>query len=238
MMRSQLLILLMIPCKWWVISFCLQDFLIVFAFWHFYKDMVRCGSHWVYSILSFFKLLRYIRVFIRFGMFLATNSSDVFSTSPSGTPITCMLVCLMVSHHLWSSVCSSLFFSFNFSACVISLQVYSSSWGLLWAPWVSFPFYLLLCSYWCLSGKESACNAGDLGSIPGLGRAPGGEHGNPLQCSCLENPMDRGAYRATVHGLAKSRTWPSDRTHARCCPLDPCSLFILWSYNVSDILQD
>ena len=42
-------------------------------------------------------------------------------------------------------------------------------------------------------GKESACNAGDLGSIPGLGRSPGGGHGNPLQYSCLENPMDKGA---------------------------------------------
>ena len=41
-------------------------------------------------------------------------------------------------------------------------------------------------------GKESACNAGDLGSIPGLGRSPGRGHGNPLQYSCLENPMDRG----------------------------------------------
>ena len=47
-----------------------------------------------------------------------------------------------------------------------------------------------------LSGKESACNAGDMGSIPGLGRSPGGGHGNPLQCSCLENPMGRGAWRA------------------------------------------
>ena len=46
---------------------------------------------------------------------------------------------------------------------------------------------------WCLSGKESTCNAGDLGLIPGLGRSPGGGHGNPLQYSCLENPMDRGA---------------------------------------------
>ena len=42
-------------------------------------------------------------------------------------------------------------------------------------------------------GKESACNAGDLGSIPELGRSPGGGHSNPLQYSCLENPMDRGA---------------------------------------------
>ena len=44
------------------------------------------------------------------------------------------------------------------------------------------------------AGKESACNAGDLGSIPGLGRFPGGGHGNPFHCSCLENPMDRGAW--------------------------------------------
>ena len=55
-------------------------------------------------------------------------------------------------------------------------------------------------------GKESACNAGDLGSIPELGRSPGGGHGNTLQYSCLENPMDRGAWQATVQEVAKSRT--------------------------------
>ena len=56
-----------------------------------------------------------------------------------------------------------------------------------------------------LRGKESACNAGatgDMGWIPG--RSPGGGHGNPLQYSCLENPMDRGAWQVTVHGAAKS----------------------------------
>ena len=53
-------------------------------------------------------------------------------------------------------------------------------------------------------GKESAYNVGDLGSIPGLGRYPGSGHGNPLQYSCLENPMNRGAWRATVRGVAKS----------------------------------
>ena len=54
--------------------------------------------------------------------------------------------------------------------------------------------------------KESACNArhvGGAGSIPGLGKSPGGGHGNTLQYSCLENPVDRGAWRATVHGVAK-----------------------------------
>ena len=55
-------------------------------------------------------------------------------------------------------------------------------------------------------GKASAYNAGDLSSIPGLGRSPGEGNGNPLQYSCLENPVDRGAWWATVHGLAKS--WP------------------------------
>ena len=53
--------------------------------------------------------------------------------------------------------------------------------------------------------KESAGNEGDLGSIFGLGRCPGEGHGNPLQCSFLENPVDRGAWWATVHGVAKSR---------------------------------
>ena len=52
-------------------------------------------------------------------------------------------------------------------------------------------------------GKESACNAGDLGSIPGSGRSPGEGHGNPLQDPCLENPMDRGAWWATVHRVAR-----------------------------------
>ena len=57
-----------------------------------------------------------------------------------------------------------------------------------------------------LDGKASACNAGDLGSIPGSGRSPGEGNGNPLQYSCLENSMDGGAWWTTVHGVAKSRT--------------------------------
>ena len=60
--------------------------------------------------------------------------------------------------------------------------------------------------------KASFCNAGDLGSIPGSGRSPGEGNGNPLQYSCLENPMDVGAWWATVHGVVKSRTRLSDFT--------------------------
>ena len=61
-------------------------------------------------------------------------------------------------------------------------------------------------------GKTSAHNAGDPGSIPGSGRSPGEGNGNPLQNSCLENPMDGGARQATVHGVAKNRTRLSDFT--------------------------
>ena len=61
-------------------------------------------------------------------------------------------------------------------------------------------------------GKVSVYNAGDQGSIPGLGRSPGEGNGNPLQYYCLENPMDRGALQATVHGVAKSQTRLSDFT--------------------------
>ena len=60
-----------------------------------------------------------------------------------------------------------------------------------------------------LSGKESACNAGatgDTGLIPGSGGSPGESHGSPLQYSCLENPMGRGAWQATVHRVTESRT--------------------------------
>ena len=56
------------------------------------------------------------------------------------------------------------------------------------------------------NGKESACNVGDLVSIPGSGRSPGEGNGNPLQYSCLGNPKERGAWQATLHGAAKSQT--------------------------------
>ena len=56
---------------------------------------------------------------------------------------------------------------------------------------------------WWLRGKESAGNAGDVGSIPGSGRSPGEENGNPLQYSCLENSTDSGGWRSIVHGAPK-----------------------------------
>ena len=71
-------------------------------------------------------------------------------------------------------------------------------------------------------GNESACNAGDLGSIPGFGRCPGEGNGCPLQYSCLENSVDRRAWQATVHGVSQSDMtehnwdpWESDHTRSK-----------------------
>ena len=67
------------------------------------------------------------------------------------------------------------------------------------------------------AGKESACHAGDTGDVvstPGSERSPEGGHGDPLQCSCLENPMDIVAWRATVHEVTTSLTWLGDWTHS------------------------
>ena len=95
--------------------------------------------------------------------------------------------------------------------------------GLLCPPWIPIRCggwgspslgYLLHCLTLDFSGssdgKESACNVGDLGWISESGRSPGEGNGNPLQNSCLKNPMDRGARRATDHGVTMSRTRLSD----------------------------
>ena len=79
----------------------------------------------------------------------------------------------------------------------------------------------------------SACDAGDPGSIPGSGRSPGEGNGNPLQYSCLENPMDGGAWWATVHEVAKSQTGLSDftLTFTLLC-IDTKMLVLLKLYNI------
>ena len=69
-----------------------------------------------------------------------------------------------------------------------------------------YKIYYLLCFPGGSDGKESACKAEDLGLIPEFGRSPGEGNGNPLQYSCLETSMDRGARQAIVHGVTKSRT--------------------------------
>ena len=85
---------------------------------------------------------------------------------------------------------------------VTKSQSWLSDWTAEQQPKVSFPGGLVV--------KNLPASAGDIrnvGLIPALGRSPGGGHGRPLQCSCLENPTDRGALWATVHGVTESQTW-------------------------------
>ena len=85
-----------------------------------------------------------------------------------------------------------------------------------------------------LDGREYAYNAGDPGLIPGWGRSPGEGNGNPLQYSFLENPMDRGAWWATVHGVAKSQTRLSD-FHSLMASVQALGLLVLYVVNKGNI---
>ena len=77
-------------------------------------------------------------------------------------------------------------------------------------------------------GKESACNEGDLGSIPGSGRSAGEGNGKPLQYSCLQNSMDRGTWQTTVDGVAESNTTERLTFSLYRGPLDICTIPSLW----------
>ena len=110
---------------------------------------------------------------------------------------------------IWSSCGSS--YTWKWASCIAQLVKYPPAMQDSWVrkiPWrrdrLPAPVFLGFPSG--SAGKESTCNAGDLGLIPGLGRSPGGGNGNPLLCSCLENSMGRGAWWATVHGVTKSWT--------------------------------
>ena len=139
-----------------------------------------------WSFLRFFDLwvyyLHYIWRFFFFQLF--------FSCVISSVPHTPFFVRHPNYTHTWRDTsvmpCSLIFFRF-FSFCVS-----------FWTTYIVFDFP------GGSEGKVSAYNVGDLGSIPGLGRSPGEGNGNPLQYSCLGNPMDGGTWWATLHGVAKS----------------------------------
>ena len=100
-------------------------------------------------------------------------------------------------------------FIFMFQKLDFSLFALGDNYSILtWGN--SFLFNITICVSGSSEGKESACNAGDLGSVPGLGRSLGEGNGYSLQYSCLENSMDRGACLAIVHGVTKSWTQLSD----------------------------
>ena len=112
----------------------------------------------------------------------------------------------------------------------------SSAHGILQVrmKWVAIPFFRGSSQPRDQTGsQESVCNAGDPGLIPGLGRSPGEENGNPLQYLCLEKLMDRGAWRAIVHAITKGRTWLSthkDMSIFKSIKLFQCWVILQWGY--------
>ena len=110
--------------------------------------------------------------------------------------------------HFSSLMCNENFQLLRGNPSIPSFQIITifQSFSVIWIK--SLSIFLTAVFYW--DGKEFACNTGDLGSIPGSGGSPGGGNSYPLQYSYLENSMNRGAWQATVHGVAKSWTWLSN----------------------------
>ena len=106
---------------------------------------------------------------------------------------------LHLGNSIWRAMYyANLTFKFDKNSNTLYLHIYF----ILWRAFLNCRI-IALCFPWWLSGKESAYQAGDAGSIPGLGRSPGEGNGNLLQCFCLRNPMNSEAWRATVHGVVK-----------------------------------
>ena len=147
-----------------------------------------------------------------------STALEVNSLNYPQSPWLSFLQLMVIPRHLIKKIRTLFFFFF-------SLTVLTIPWSYtkyVWNPFSlvqqyhhcsnlgssSFPSRIISpCFPGVSDGKQSACNVGDKGSIPGSGRSPEEGNGNPLQYSCLENFMDRGSWQATVDGIPKSQTW-------------------------------
>jgi len=114
-----------------------------------------------------------------------------------------LYICIYIHIHIYTYMCVYYIYIYTY-VCVIYMYIC-----------IIYIYYMYEASHMALVVKNLPANAGDIrdpGSIPGLARSPGGGHDNPLQHSCLENPMDRGAWWAAVHGVTRIQTWLSDWT--------------------------
>ena len=103
---------------------------------------------------------------------------------------------------------------FGVNMCTLLFLTWITNKVLLYSIWNSAECYMAGGFPGGSVGKESACSAGDLGSIPGSGRSPGAGNGNPVQYDCLRNPMDRRAWQAPVHEIMSWRDWSDLAQHA------------------------
>ena len=174
--------------RWWSPAGSETHFIAVFSAWAFLMPWT-----WVSRILETWIKYFFIKYVQGFSVRVCTDihASLVYLISSSQ-----LMRSVLLSHFTWRN-CEAV-------RLVNCAKVRAGIWtqyGWLWA------------SQWALVVKNPSARAedtGDVSSIPGLGRSPGGGHGNPLQYSCLGNPMDRGAWQAAVHGATKSQTCPRD----------------------------
>ena len=143
------------------------------------------------------------------------NSMSVMVTVIGALEISCCVLSLG-SGHRWKEderVCKHMYIHIYTHTYIYSVMILLMSLSTVFKiSRIDFNIFSFSCFTSLVAQilKVSTCNAGDLGSIPGLGRSPGAGNGNPLPYSCLENPMDRGAWWAAVRGVAKSQTRLSD----------------------------
>ena len=168
--------------------------------WLYFKLLVSSNGLFVYNSPSNFP-------FSSIKSFLSFASPGLECGSPSLCVPNCYSLLFLNKPILlikWLFYCFSLYYKHHGSQL---LHMYLMS---LADPWEIYGILRASSKFPVAQMVESPCNAGDPGSIPGFGRSPGKGNGNPLQYSCLENPMDGGAWWVTVHGGAKSWTWLSN----------------------------
>ena len=166
----------------------------------------RVGYNWMTNTFTFLYVFLSLSIFSTYSFFLPVCLSIHPSISKQPTSMG------RIDFHKGIDLSPSLTLLWDHSQSSLSLES-------LWLPMLKESPYIFLS--WSYSyrfpngseGKESACNAGDTGSIPESGRSPGGGNGNPLQYSCLGNPMDRGAWWASVRGVAKSQSMHAPYSH-------------------------
>ena len=139
------------------------------------------------------------------GLQLGWRSNTVLSGAQAAWPL--LLLCSVVSDSSWPMDSPGSSVHGIFPATILEQVAISFSRG---SSWCRDRTYVSCIDRQILSPRATReahlpASAGDAGSVPGWGRSPGGGHDNPLQYSCLENPMDRGAWWATIHGVAKSQ---------------------------------
>ena len=188
-----------------------------FSVLHCLPEFAQTHVHWVGDAIQHLILARFYSCPQFFPASRSFPVSQFFTSSGQSIGASASVSVLLMNSQGWLPL--------GLTGLILRSKGLSLSVSLSFSLWVAY----CTVNYWLprwLNGKESTCSAeavGNLGLIPGLGRSPGGGNGNSVQYSCWDNPMDRGTWQATLHGVTKSQTQLSTHTHCKlyslCCTL-------------------